>query len=465
MIYAYNSDIICAVATAHGKAALSVIRISGKGSIQLVDKIFESVNVNKKLVEQKSHTLHFGTLRHDDEIIDEVLVSIFKSPNSYTGEDLVEISCHGSTYIQQRILEVLLQEGARLAMPGEFTFRAFQNGKMDLSQAEAVADIIEADNKHSHLNAIRQMRGGFSTTINNLRLELINLVSLIELELDFSEEDVTFADRNQIKSLINKIIDELSDLANSFQMGNVLKNGVPVAIVGKPNVGKSTLLNALLQEERAIVSDIPGTTRDVIQDVMHIKGIAFRFFDTAGLRDETDNVVENLGIEKTLVTLNEANIILYVFDATTITQEELTQILKELKPYLDENKQLIMVGNKIDEMTTVPNPFINLSDLETIYISAKRNENIDQITERLVSYVDKYNLSSSFLVSNARHYNSIIKANKSLSTALKEFDEDVTTDLVSVHLKAALHYLAEITGQISSEDILNSIFSNFCIGK
>jgi tRNA modification GTPase len=400
-----------------------------------------------------------------EELIDEVLVALFRRPTSYTGEDVIEISCHGSPYIQQKIIELLIAKGARLADPGEFTMRAFLNGKFDLSQAEAVADLIASQSKFAHDLAIDQMRGGFSQKIKALRSELINFASLIELELDFAEEDVEFADRSNLHSILNSLKSEISSLLKSFSVGNVLKTGIPVAIIGKPNVGKSTLLNTILQEEKAIVSEIPGTTRDTIEDTIIIEGMAFRFIDTAGLR-LSDDAIETIGIERTYAKIKQAKILLFVFDVSKGTEEEMKEILDEHSHLLqDPSKKVILIGNKIDELIEIPQGFKDLVEHETIFVSAKRKQNINMIADSLVKSVDLSHLSDSTIVSNARHYEALTRSMEAITEIERGFENNVPSDLIAIDIRQALHHLGSITGEISTDDILGNIFSKFCIGK
>jgi len=395
-----------------------------------------------------------------------VVITVFKGPHSYTGDNVVEISCHGSEYIQQRILEVLIDAGARIARHGEFTLRAFLNGRLDLSQAEAVADLISSQSKIAHDLAISQMRGGFSQRIKEMRSQLLDLASLLELELDFSEEDVEFADRSKLKALMNNIIAEMTNLAASFSLGNVIKKGVPVAIIGKPNVGKSTLLNALLNEERAIVSEIPGTTRDTIEDTLTTHGVTFRFIDTAGLRAHTNDTIETIGISRTYEKIKEAAAILYLFDISTITVDEIEELKTEFRDHIDDpEKHFLLIGNKTDLMIEAPPHVTALFDLETIFISAKRKENVNLIIERLVKTVKTTNIADQAIVSNARHYDSIKSTLSALQEASAGLEANIPTDLIATDIRSALHHLGEITGEVTTDDILGNIFSKFCIGK
>ncbi|MFZ4414691.1 MAG: tRNA uridine-5-carboxymethylaminomethyl(34) synthesis GTPase MnmE, partial [Bacteroidales bacterium] len=460
----FTQDTICALATASGIAAISVIRVSGEKSFEIANQIFHSKKNKTAFHDLKSHHIYFGTIHNDEGIIDEVLLSIFKSPHSYTGENSIEISCHGSGYIQQKILELLIDKGARLAKPGEFTMRAFLNAKLDLSQAEAVADLIASHSKSSHALALEQMRGGFSSKIKELRLQLVNFASLIELELDFSEEDVEFADRAQLSKLLTTLKTEISALVNSFAMGNVLKHGIPVAIIGKPNVGKSTLLNSLLNEERAIVSEIPGTTRDTIEDTLTIHGVTFRFIDTAGLRDSFDEI-ENFGIERTYQKIEQASIILYVVDIKKTSVNEIKEALKDFEKHIEsKTKRFIIVANKTDLLDKAPQHFADLLSMEIIFISAKRKENINLITDTLLKSVATENTTDTTLISNIRHYEALVKTKQAILQVEDGIANSISGDLIAIDIRTALHHLGEITGEITSDEILGNIFSSFCIG-
>ncbi|MFP4471881.1 MAG: tRNA uridine-5-carboxymethylaminomethyl(34) synthesis GTPase MnmE, partial [Bacteroidales bacterium] len=435
-----TTDTICALATPPGTGAIAAIRLAGKEAFQIGNSVFKPANSSISLDRAKSHTIHFGTIQDEDDLIDEVLVSVFRSPTSYTGEDVLEISCHGSPYIQQRIIQLLLKKGARTARPGEFTLRAFLNGKFDLSQAEAVADLIASNSKYSHDLALEQMRGGFSEKIRNLRQELVNFASLIELELDFSEEDVEFADRNKIIELLQNLRKEIEGLLKSFSVGNVLKNGIPVAIIGKPNVGKSTLLNTILQEEKAIVSEIPGTTRDSIEDTIIIEGIAFRFIDTAGLRVSEDEV-ESIGIERTMEKIKQARIILFVFDVTGSDVEQVKEVLEEHRHLIeDPKKRIILIGNKIDQLIEIPKGFKDLVELETIFISAKRKENINLISDSLLKSVNTEQISDNTIVSNVRHYEALSKSLDAIEDVEDGFQRQIPSDLIAIDIRKALHH-------------------------
>ncbi|WP_276373894.1 tRNA uridine-5-carboxymethylaminomethyl(34) synthesis GTPase MnmE [Chryseolinea sp. H1M3-3] len=449
-------DTIVALATAQGISAIAVIRLSGPEAIKITQKCFKG----KNLEEQPSHTIHFGNLHHEGKIIDEVLVSIFKAPNSFTMENAVEISCHGSPFIIKEIIKALLRQGARLAQPGEFTKRAFLHGRFDLAQAEAVADLINAETDNARQAALNQMRGGFSKEINHLRDELIHFASLIELELDFGEEDVEFAKRDDLRELIQKIQSYLRALIDSFDQGNVIKNGVPTVIAGKPNAGKSTLLNALLNEERAIVSDIPGTTRDAIEDEIILGGINFRFIDTAGLR-ETKDVIEAIGVERTRERMKKASLILYLVDLSNATENEIEEQVHELKalaiPYL-------MIGNKMDQADNTL-----LKKLESqpfIFISASNKTNLSLLKEKILEKVQiKEVKKGDVMVTNLRHYQNLLQTNESLDLVLTGLDSGVTGDFLAMDIRQSLHYLGEITGTITTDDLLDNIFSKFCIGK
>lgn len=462
-----DQQTICAISTAQGMGAIAVLRLSGFKAIEIAECVFRPAKEGKKLSEQKGNTLHFGSIVNNDQMIDEVIVSLFRAPHSFTGEDSVEIACHGSVYIQQNILQLLLENGARLARPGEFTQRAFLNGKMDLAQAEAVADLIAASSKAAHNVALKQMRGGISYEIRNLRNELLTFTTLVELELDFSEEDVEFANREQLLLLSQKINLLISQLANSFQYGNAIKNGIPVAIIGDTNVGKSTLLNALLNEERAIVSDIAGTTRDVIEDVMIIEGIQFRFIDTAGIRTTIDTI-ENLGIERTYQKIEQASVVLTMIDASR-SFNEIVMFLTSMSEKLHK-KQTALVINKTDMAS--PEAIKELQSMgremefPTLLISAKKRENIDHLLDYLVAAVDTRGYSESdVIVTNLRHYESLQHANRAIERVIEAIPLGTSGDLLSQDIRECLYYLGEITGEISTDEILGNIFKNFCIGK
>ena len=454
-----HTDNIVALATPSGTGAIAVIRVSGPEAIILVDKLFKSIK-GKALAQQKSHTIHLGNIVDDDKILDEALVSIFKGPHSYTGENVVEISCHGSPFIQQQIIQLLLRNGCRAASAGEFTLRAFLNGKMDLSQAEAVADLIASDSEAAHDIAMQQMRGGFSNEIQELRQELLNFASLIELELDFSQEDVEFADRTQFNELLTRISTVLKKLIDSFALGNVIKNGIPVAIVGQPNVGKSTLLNVLLNEERAIVSEIAGTTRDTVEDHICIKGIGFRFIDTAGIR-ETVDVVEKIGIERTFEKIEKARLIIYLFDGMEFDKTELKQIQQRYP-----NKRLLPICNKMDLLNPNQKEKIASEIPDVLFLSAKLKEGISELETRLLSLVDSGALSGdTTIVTNSRHCDALLKALEEIQKVKEGLDMELSSDLMAIDIRQALYHLGEITGSVTTDDLLGNIFSNFCIGK
>ncbi len=449
-------DTIIASATAAGIGAIAVIRLSGNKAFESVNDLFPS----KNLLKQPSHTLHVGALRNDKDILDEVVVSLFKGPRSYTGEDVVEISCHGSPFIQEKIIQAFLQKGVRLAKPGEFTLRAFLNGKLDLTQAEAVADLIASNTEASRKTALNNIRGGFSHDLKDLREQLIKFSALIELELDFSQEDVEFADRSQLRSLILHLQAEIDKLLYSFKLGNVIKNGVQVAIIGKPNVGKSTLLNTLLNENRAIVSDIAGTTRDTIEEVLNIDGILFRLIDTAGIRSHTSDIIEIIGVQKSIEKMHHADIVLYIFDVNETTPDELTDVISDLKK---SNINYVLIGNKADGDKSFEH---NFQEAEIIFISAKKNENIDLLREKLISVSIGGNLNTEdTIVTNARHYDALQKLQNALHDIEKSMQQNIPGDLLAIDIRTCLHFLGEITGEITNEDQLDYIFSKFCIGK
>jgi tRNA modification GTPase len=487
MIYTKHNltDTIVALATPPGVGAIGVIRLSGTAAITIADAVFHG----KKLAKQPTHTVHLGTIREDKgKIIDEVLATIFIAPKSYTKENVVELSCHGSPYIQQQIMQLLMAHGARMAQPGEFTLRAFMNGQLDLSQAEAVADLIASSSESSHNMAMQQMRGGFSDEIKKLRTELINFASLIELELDFGEEDVEFADRTELKDLIRRIQKLIHALIQSFALGNVLKNGVSTVIAGRPNAGKSTLLNALLNEERAIVSEIAGTTRDTIEEVLNIKGIEFRMIDTAGIREATDTI-EAMGVQKTMEKVRQSAILIYVFD---VVETKLDEVIADVQQLYRDDVKLLVVCNKMDKNPyfrpewltnlndeTIPlfffsvgftpsvfNAISPLNEEQIITLSAKEGMNIPHLKDALFDLVTEGNLNqSSVIVSNARHHEALQKSYESLDDVLRGMDTGVTTDFVAMDIRRALHHLGEIVGEVSTDDLLETIFSKFCIGK
>ena len=455
-----NEDTIIALATPNGIGAISLIRVSGKNSISTTEKLFKNKR-NKKLSIQKTHTVHLGNILKDNNELDEVLVTLFKKPHSYTGEDIVEISCHGSTYIQKEIIDLFIDNGVRLANPGEFTLRSFINGKMDLNQAEAVADLIASDNESAHKLAIQHMKSGFSNDLKNLREELLHFSSMIELELDFSQEDVEFIERVEFKKLINKIINELKNLIDSFKSGNVLKNGISVAIAGKPNAGKSSLLNTLFNEDKAIVSEIPGTTRDSIEDSLIIDGIKFRFTDTAGLR-ETNDIIESKGIEITKEKIKNARILIYLFDANDTNIKE---IKKDIDSFKRDDLQIILVRNKIDLINNNSELLDHLTNFEIFEISANDIYSVSKLKNKLINQIEILSPYTETIVSNSRHYEALSKALESILEVKQGLENNVSGDLFSVDIRNSIKYLAEITGEITNDDVLGNIFANFCIGK
>lgn len=460
-----HNDTIVALATPSGSGAIAVIRLSGKEAIEIASSAFKSIS-GKRLKEQSTHTIHLGHIIDNNKTIDEVLVSVFKNPNSYTGEDVIEVSCHGSPYIQQEIIQLFLRQGCRMANAGEFTLRAFLNGKLDLSQAEAVADLISSDNEASHQIAMQQMRGGFSSEIAKLREELLNFASLIELELDFAEEDVEFADRTQFKELIERITFVLKRLIDSFAVGNVIKNGIPVAIVGEPNVGKSTLLNALLNEERAIVSEIAGTTRDTIEDEISIGGIGFRFIDTAGIR-ETKDVVESIGIKKTFEKIEQSQVTIYLFDASKAinTLEDVRIEIEKIRNKYPQ-KPLLVIANKIDQLDDTQLSNINTTIADVLLLSAKTGFGVEQLTNSLLNLINTGALrNNETIVTNTRHYDALLKAFEEIQKVKYGLETGLSGDLLAIDIRQALYHFGEITGEITNDDLLGNIFANFCIGK
>ena len=460
-----TNDIIVALATAHGSSAIAIIRLSGPEVLNIVEPFIYSKTLKKISLKNKpSHSVNFALIVFQDNIIDEVLITLFKNPNSYTGQDSIEISCHGSPFIQQKLLQLFLSQGARMANAGEFTLRAFLNEKLDLSQAEAVSDLIASNSALSHQFAMQQMRGGFSTKINQLRQNLINFASLIELELDFSEEDVEFANRDDLKKLINTIYSVIEALIQSFELGNVIKNGIPVTIIGKPNAGKSTLLNVLLEEDKAIVSEIAGTTRDLIEDEMIIDGVMFRFIDTAGLRITSD-AVEQIGLNKAFEAIKKSAIVIYLFDAHELTAGDLILELQKIEEHL-VSTQVIVVANKIDieTLNDLKNEFIDFPEM--IFISAKKQLNIHELKNKLLSLFDARTVSATdTIVTNARHASSLTNANLALKKVLEGLHNNIVPDLLALDIRYALNEIGLITGEVSNEDLLNNIFSKFCIGK
>ncbi|WP_233898465.1 tRNA uridine-5-carboxymethylaminomethyl(34) synthesis GTPase MnmE [Tenacibaculum piscium] len=462
-----QNDTIIAMATPSGVGAIAVIRLSGEKAIEIVNTFFKSIKKKKSLLTQKTHTLHLGHLINNNIILDEVLVSIFKNPTSYTGENVVEISCHGSVFIQQEIIQLFLKNGCRMADNGEFTMRAFLNGKMDLSQAEAVADVIASNSAASHQMAIQQMRGGITNELKDLRIQLLDFAALIELELDFSGEDVEFADRTKFKELVAKITFVLKRLIDSFAFGNAMKNGIPVAIIGEPNVGKSTLLNTLLNEEKAIVSDIAGTTRDAIEDDLIIDGVAFRFIDTAGIR-ETEDIIENIGIKKAYEKAENAQLIIFLIDANKFSyaSEEFLQEIETIKERFP-NKRLLVIANKIDTLSCHDTAILKSEIDPLILVSAKQKTGIIELKAELTSLVNTGALSNNeTIVTNSRHFEALNNALTAITSVQQGIDLEISTDLFSIDIRECLRHLGNITGEYDvDKDILGHIFGNFCIGK
>jgi len=459
------NDTIVALATPSGSGAIAIIRLSGEKTLTIASKIFKSVS-GKSIENQPTHTVHLGHIVDGNRVLDEVLLTIFKNPNSYTGEDVVEISCHGSLYIQKEIIQLALRNGCRMAKAGEFTLRAFLNGKLDLSQAEAVADLISSENEASHQIAMQQMRGGFSSEIAKLREELLNFASLIELELDFSEEDVEFADRKQFMELLERISFVLKRLIDSFAVGNVIKNGIPVAIVGEPNVGKSTLLNALLNEERAIVSEIAGTTRDTIEDEISIGGIGFRFIDTAGIRN-TEDVVESIGIKRTFEKIDQAQVVIYLIDSTVFKSQG-SKFKVELEKIKNKypQKPLLVLANKIDEIDDTQIDKIKAEIPEVLLLSAKTGFGVEQLTDSLLHLINTGALrNNETIITNTRHYDALLKALEEIKKVQEGLDTGLSGDLLAIDIRQVLYHFGEITGEITNDDLLGNIFANFCIGK
>lgn len=464
-----NQDTICAIATAQG-GAIGSIRVSGPEAITITGRIFTPAKSGKLLSEQKPYTLTFGRIYNGEEMIDEVLVSLFRAPHSYTGEDSTEITCHGSSYILQQVMQLLIKNGCRMAQPGEYTQRAFLNGKMDLSQAEAVADLIASSSAATHRLALSQMRGGFSKELTTLREKLLNFTSMIELELDFSEEDVEFADRSALRRLADEIEEVIARLANSFSVGNVIKNGVPVAIIGETNAGKSTLLNVLLNEDKAIVSDIHGTTRDVIEDTVNIGGITFRFIDTAGIR-ETSDTIENIGIERTFQKLDQAEIVLWMIDSADAISQ-LTLLSDKILPRC-EHKQLILVFNKVElinetqknELASQFSEHIG-SEIESIFISAKQRLHTDELQQRLVAAAHLPTVTQNdVIVTNVRHYEALTRALDAIHRVQEGLDANISGDFLSQDIRECIFHLSDIAGEVTNDMVLQNIFAHFCIGK
>ena len=468
MITIEEKPTICALSTAPGVGGIAVIRISGGDAFAIVDKIYSPAKKDAKVINQGAYTLSYGKIYKANEILDEVIVAVFHTPNSFTGEDTVEISCHGSAYIQQEILKLLIENGCELASPGEFTQRAFLNGKMDLSQAEAVADLISSLSDASHRLAMNQMRGGFSKELLSLRAQLLDFVSLIELELDFNEEDVEFADRKRLLELANTIQALIAKLVHSFSLGNAIKNGIPVVIVGETNAGKSTLLNHLLNEDKAIVSEVHGTTRDIIEDVININGISFRFIDTAGIR-ETNDEIETLGIERTFQKIDQASIVVWMIDATQFTKK-IENIADKIVPRT-QNKKLIIVINKVDKLSpeeqlVIKEEFLPQIPAEHIYLSAKYKQNTEELEAVLLNAANLPSLNKNdVVVTNIRHYEALSHALEAIERVAQGLQQGISGDFISQDIRECMHYLGEITGEISTDEVLGNIFKNFCIGK
>ena len=449
-------DTICALSTPHGVSAIALIRLTGKESLATVNRCF-----TKDISQAKGYTVHYGSIVEDKKIIDDVIVTVFKGPHSFTGENTVEIACHGSLFIQQRIIEVLLQNGARLAEAGEFSKRAFFNGKFDLSQTEAIADLIHSQSEAAHQIAIQQMRGGFSNDLKNLRDQLIHFASLVELELDFAEEDVEFADRDELIKLVDTVTSLVTRLALSFKLGNAIKNGVNTAIVGRPNAGKSTLLNTLLNEERAIVSEIAGTTRDTIEETLILEGVEFRFIDTAGLRETTDTI-EQIGVTRALAEVQKSAVYIYLFDMDELTVGEVEKDLAELPNEIAH----LVVANKMDLATENQLAAFKNSKLNPVFISAKNNNAINELQERLLKTIDISSLSTNqTIVTNIRHFEALKRAEEDLLKVTEGLQNGLSGDFIAMDIRQALHHLGTITGEVSTDDLLGNIFANFCIGK
>lgn len=465
------SDTICAIATPQGKGAISVIRVSGTQSKHIVNLIFKPTSKDSEWF-NKANSVHYGIIYNASKIVDDVLVTVFTNPRSYTGEDSIEINCHASVYVQNEILKLLLQHGARLANPGEFTMRAYLNGKMDLSQAEAVADLLASGSAATHKLAISQMKGGYSKELKDVRKNLLHFLAMLELELDFSEEEVEFANRNELQSLAESLHTRISSLIQSFELGNAIKNGIPVCIVGEPNVGKSTLLNAILNEEKAIVSDVPGTTRDVIEDSIIISGVTFRFMDTAGIR-KTSNIVEQMGIDRTFKKIEDSAFVLLLIDVTSPLHVIKKNIIA-IKDKIQDSKKLLLIVNKIDLLTQeqLEERFnkSNFPEMTTqdyiLFISAKKKLHIQSVIDKLVENINYSEINEHDLIlTNARHFEALNKANSALERVLEGLQNGLTQDLLSLELRQVLYYVGEITGTISNDEMLGHIFKNFCIGK
>lgn len=454
-------ETICAISTPPGIGAIAIVRTSGEESFRIASSLFHHLDVTA----MPAQAARFAELFDGDALLDQVVVTKYAAPRSYTGEDMVEISCHGSLYIQKRIVELLVERGCRLAEPGEFTQRAFLHGKLDLPQAEAVADLIESQSETTHKLAIGQLRGDFSKRLSALRERFVQIASLLELELDFSEEEVEFADRSELLALLDELDSEVGRLIRSFKAGNVLKRGVPVAIVGQPNVGKSTLLNAILQHDRAIVSPIPGTTRDTVEDTFVIDGTLFRFIDTAGLR-QSDDTLESIGIERTYQALSQASVVLYLVDVTRTTLADLKAEMEEFQQRVSlDEKEIIPVANKIDELETMPNDYKEWHDMGVLFVSAKRRVNLGDIEERLSLYVQQHKIQDLTLITNERHYALLCDVGSAIGRIRQGLGSGLPTDLVAEEVRAALHGIGLLTGSVSTDELLDNIFGKFCIGK
>jgi tRNA modification GTPase len=457
-----TNDIICAISTAPGIGAIAIVRVTGKNCFSLINKLFQP-RIN--LLNLPAQQAKFTEIYENNQLLDQVVITKFVSPYSYCGDDMLEIACHGSAYIQQKILELLLNAGCRMAEPGEFTMRAFLNGKMDLPQAEAVADLIESQSETSHRLAINQFKGQFTSKLQQLRAQLVELATLLELELDFSEEEVEFADRNSFLSLLDDMEKEVIRLLESFKLGNVLRTGIPVVIIGKTNVGKSTLLNCLVEDDRAIVSHIPGTTRDTIEDTFNISGITFRFIDTAGIRTTKDEI-ENFGIERTYKAIEKADVILYLIDITQTAVEDVENELVILENNIDLSaKKCIILANKIDQLNEMPHAFDRWNELDIVYISAKRKVNIDLLRDMLLDYVNEQHIADTTPLTNMRHYDVMLKLYECIRHLRTGLQEQHPTDLLTIDLREALQYIGLATGEIATDEILNTIFGKFCVGK
>ncbi|HPD64717.1 MAG TPA: tRNA uridine-5-carboxymethylaminomethyl(34) synthesis GTPase MnmE [Bacteroidia bacterium] len=462
MFNPFNEDTIAAISTPPGKSAIGIIRLSGKDAFKITASVFKG----KDPAECESHTIHFGhVVNSENQLIDEVLVSVFKAPKSYTGEDVIEISCHGSTYILSEIMKLLCSKGARPARPGEFTLRAFIHKKIDLAKAEGIADMIDSESKAAHQLAVQHIRGGFSEKINNLRGELLNILTLFELELDFAEEDVEFATNSQLLEIVDRVEKEVNFLCNSFHLGNVLKKGVSVVIAGRPNAGKSTLLNALLNEERAIISEIPGTTRDFIEDVININGIDFRFIDTAGIT-KTSDWIEQKGIEKTYEKIETADLLIYLFDINALSPEELLEDLKNI----GQTERLIVTGNKTDktdeEKVKEISELLREHNFTSVFISSKFHHHLDELKNILQQKLNPEKYAGEVtIVSNVRHYHLLKEINENISEVRQQIASGISKDLIALNLRTITNLMGEITGQITTEEVLENVFSRFCIGK